>query len=282
MLTTNNNLCCIIIPIYKNYLTDYEILSLKQCCKILNNYKIIFVTYKKIDCSIYNDICNSFNVIFNYEYFNKYYFNNIIGYNSLLISKNFYLRFKEYKYILIYQLDAYVFRDELEYWCNKEYDFIGAPWLKLDKSKPTVFFQEIYNIGNGGFSLRNTKNSLKKINYYINILSVIRLFFSFYFEISNNRFKNILNLLFFIFLFIPNKIIRIIFFKSKFLKFNEDFIWSRLFYKDKNIPSPLEASQFSFELYPEYLFILNNNKLPFGCHSWYSYYNYFFYKNHIT
>ena len=31
--------------------------------------------------------------------------------------------------MLIYQLDAYVFKDELLNWANKGYDYIGAPWL---------------------------------------------------------------------------------------------------------------------------------------------------------
>ncbi|MFR6542216.1 MAG: DUF5672 family protein [Butyricimonas virosa] len=26
-------------------------------------------------------------------------------------------------------IDAFVFRDELTYWCTLNYDYIGAPWL---------------------------------------------------------------------------------------------------------------------------------------------------------
>jgi len=37
-----NNMCCIVIPIYKNKLADEEVASLKQCCSILNEYTIIY------------------------------------------------------------------------------------------------------------------------------------------------------------------------------------------------------------------------------------------------
>ena len=32
--------------------------------------------------------------------------------------------------MLIYQLDAFVFQDDLAYWCQQNYDYIGAPWLR--------------------------------------------------------------------------------------------------------------------------------------------------------
>jgi len=44
-----------------------------------------------------------------------------------MMSPAFYDAFKAFDYILIYQLDAFVFRDELEYFCSLGYDYIGAP-----------------------------------------------------------------------------------------------------------------------------------------------------------
>lgn len=37
------------------------------------------------------------------------------------------------------------------------------------------------------------------------------------------------------------------------------------------VPSPIEASAFAFERSPRYLYELNNNTLPFGCHAWEKY-----------
>lgn len=62
-----------------------------------------------------------------------------------MLTKEFYLRFRQWEYLLIYQLDAYVFQDELMDWCNKGYDYIGAPFLKLNREV------DWNNCGNGGF-----------------------------------------------------------------------------------------------------------------------------------
>jgi hypothetical protein len=40
-------------------------------------------------------------------------------------SKQFYERFVAYDYMLIYQLDAYVFKDELDDWSAKGYDLLA-------------------------------------------------------------------------------------------------------------------------------------------------------------
>lgn len=55
---------------------------------------------------------------------------------------------------------------------------------------------------------------------------------------------------------------------------NEDTIWSNLF-KDTRIsiktPNFEDGLGFSFEQSPDYLFIQNNQELPFGCHAWWKY-----------
>ena len=45
---------------------------------------------------------------------------------------------------------------------------------------------------------------------------------------------------------------------------------------------PEEAIAFSFELSPSYLYKLNGNYLPFGCHAWYKYEYENFWKQHIN
>jgi len=270
-----NNLCCIIIPVYKNKLSEYEIISLKRCCTILRKYTIIFVTHNRLDCIAYNVICDENNVSYRYEYFNKKYFSNVSCYNALLLTKSFYTRFIDYEYMLIYQLDAYVFKDELEYWCRRGYDYIGAPWLNLNKSKTIPEF-DIQAIGNGGFSLRNIK---KFIALHNKRMSTMRFFhFLYYREIPFKSFEDFL-------FFIPRLFLRIILLSLKFIFHkqheleNEDVKWSKLIQKKGIFPSIMEAIKFSFENYPEYLYQLNNEELPFGCHDWYKYYNFLFFKN---
>jgi len=269
-------MCCIIIPIYKINISEYEIISLKQCCAILGKHPIIFVTHNKLDCTVYNTICDESNISYKYEYFSKKYFSNISCYNSLLLSKRFYSRFINYEYMLIYQLDAYVFKDELEYWCKKGYDYIGAPWLKLNKSKTMPEFDNIQAIGNGGFSLRNIKKIITIHSFNISIISFFH--FLYYNEITFNSLEDIL-------FFIPKILFRVVLKSLKFIfhrqhEFdNEDVKWSKLIKKKGKFPSITEAVKFSFENFPEYLYQLNNGELPFGCHDWYKYYNLLFYKS---
>ncbi|MDE6567746.1 MAG: hypothetical protein K2K70_08460 [Lachnospiraceae bacterium] len=87
------------------------------------------------------------------ERFPKYFFDGIAGYNQLMMLKEFYKRFELYKYILIYQLDAFVFSDQLLHFCKLEYDYIGAPWLRGHRYINGLERKYLY-VGNGGFSLR--------------------------------------------------------------------------------------------------------------------------------
>ena len=71
---SENNLCAIVIPIYKEILNEYEICSLQQCVSVLKKYPIYLVTYKELSTITYNGIFLSYNVSVNFEYFDKEYF----------------------------------------------------------------------------------------------------------------------------------------------------------------------------------------------------------------
>jgi len=51
------------------------------------------------------------------------------SYNRLLMSACFYRSFRRFPHILVCQLDCLVFRDELEDWCAKDFDYVGSLWL---------------------------------------------------------------------------------------------------------------------------------------------------------
>ena len=40
-----------------------------------------------------------------------------------------YERYAAYEFMFTYELDAFVFKDELEKWCEQGWDYIGAPWF---------------------------------------------------------------------------------------------------------------------------------------------------------
>lgn len=168
-------LVCVVIPVYKSELSKTEIASLTQCVKILSGYPISFVGPKNLDITAYQNICGATQVM-NFVSFDEHYFNSISGYNSLMLSPSFYKAFLSFKYILVHQLDAYVFKDELKLWCKKTYDYIGAPHTPhLNQATEMQFLKgyqhllniinrflgtdlKIKNVGNGGFSLRRTRS----------------------------------------------------------------------------------------------------------------------------
>lgn len=137
----------VVIPAYKDELDESEKISLAQARKVLGNYQFIFVAPEGKIFSYFK----SGDIIVHY---NPFFFKSIVNYNQLMLSSFFYEAFLSFDYILIYQLDAFVFYDALEYFCSLGYDYIGAPWplmyRKLAKEK-------ISAVGNGGFSLRNVK-----------------------------------------------------------------------------------------------------------------------------
>ena len=74
------------------------------------------------------------------------------SYSGLLKMYNFYKPYENWSHILIYQTDALLIQKINNVYF--QYDYVGAPW-KLDNQCAK------YNAGNGGFSLRNIKNSMR-------------------------------------------------------------------------------------------------------------------------
>lgn len=139
------NKCAVVIPLYSTILKQNELISLEQVKKILSKYQIIAVVpdHLEIDKKLFSCV----------EKFDSDYFTSVNAYNRLMLSSDFYNRFAEYEYILIYQLDAFVFFDYLYQFCDLGYDYIGAPWLHgvfnyIDSS------HYFWYVGNGGLSLR--------------------------------------------------------------------------------------------------------------------------------
>lgn len=241
----------VVIPIYKIQLTRYEQISLAQAYRIWQNkYPLTIIKPQHLDLT---PLLTEYPLLAT-ESFDDKYFANIHGYNSLMLSAEFYERFVCSEYILIYQLDAYVFNDELEQWCKKGYDYIGAPWLvrpiyNFPLLKFASWIKKQYcnllhctnsqasnfKVGNGGLSLRKTAAHLHAVNQLKDIVQQ-------YLSHENNHM------------------------------FNEDVVFA-LETNQHGInfrhPHYTEALAFSFDKYPALCFKLNSNHLPFGCHGWY-------------
>jgi len=156
-----------------------------------------------------------------------------------MLSLEFYKRFLNYKFILIYQLDAFVFNDELAFWCNKDYDYIGAPWSDISSRS---IFKEL-----------RSKLPLRYKYYYIRKLSNINKF------VGNGGFslRKVVSRLLLLAKYAKNA--------NSWLPSLEDTFWS--FYvscheSSFRIPNSLIAANFSIETYPCNFIKLNNYKLP--------------------
>lgn len=242
----------IIIPIYKESLTYYEKIAVEQCFKVLIGYPIIMI--KPYSINFAN--ANMFSNVISFE---DSFFSDIHGYNKLMLHPDFYKAFLNYEFILIYQLDAFVFKNDLEFWCNQKIDYVGAPWLrpseypdiiKATKSRLLNYFHIRYNIkqpkrdipteiqfenkvGNGGLSLRRVKRLYELCLENAPLI-----------DEYNKRQEHY---------------------------FNEDTFWSievNRKHQQLLIPSYKIAVKFAFENCPERALNLNHGELPFGCHAW--------------
>lgn len=146
----DNKKCVIVIPAYKQEPNFFETESLKQVVKVLGDkYELVLVCPMTLDVNKYNSIAD-------YEFSvlrcNNAFFKSQRSYSDMCEAWQFYDAFSEYEFMVIYQLDAWIFEDRLEYFIQRGYDYIGAPHL--------IGFaghEKYGENGNGGFCLRRIK-----------------------------------------------------------------------------------------------------------------------------
>jgi len=207
--------------------------------------------------------------------FGDQFFRNNMAYSALLLSADFYRAFSRYKFILIYQLDALVFSDQLPEWCEKDWDYIGAPWIDCEDAP----FVKGPAVGNGGLSLRKVESFLKvlgswrfgpELRRYRDALAgrgagpgvryaprtPRRYRLAGRLGLSNPLLKGILRL--------PQDL-------EISYGGNEDYFWSfhaPKYYRGFKIAPVEEGLRFAFEVEPRRCYELNGRRLPFGCHAW--------------
>lgn len=229
----------VIIPIYKERLSQNEIRSLRNNTEVLRNHPIVllvpegfsFEEFEKeafplaVPCEVMR-VCDEWLGVKN----------GIAGYNRMMLSEEFYARFSDCEYILICHTDAWIFRDELAAWCAKGYDCIGGIWWRRGVwALPLIrrLFPPnrvlYHRIGNGGLSLRRVAafrdycaRARKRIDYYL----------------SRNHHI-----------------------------YNEDVFWA-VEPSGFSYPKREEANDFSFDNHPDRCMLLAEGRLPFGCHGW--------------
>ncbi|WP_353722627.1 DUF5672 family protein [Dyadobacter sp. 676] len=234
-MADNKSLVAVVIPVYQSVMTDAERMSLKQCMTVLGKYPVIVVKPAGLDLSALQQQYPALA----FRSFDDSFFTGVAAYNRLMVSIDFYKTFTAYEYILVYQLDAFVFRDELTQWCAKGYDYIGAPSLHqhefdaVPAESAGIFANALSTrrvVLNGGLSLR-------RIPAFIRYLKIYNTFYPAW-------------------------------------KGNEDMLFCqeatrlkpmKMFMK---LPPWEEALRFAFEKSPAASYKLTGHHLPFACHAW--------------
>lgn len=221
----------IVTPLYKKKPSEADLASLEHNFGVLGKRKRFIVAPDTLDFCEYEDVLNGCEII----RLDAKYFESVDSYNRLMLSKHFYRLFNAFDYMLLIQTDAIVFRDELDDWCERGYDYIGAPWPDGQVIRPLCIgsyplinrllywlYKPVHKyVGNGGLSMRNISAAL---------------------EILDKHW------------FVANTWDRY-----------EDLFWALY---SRNVPGETEASMFSLEQDASNYYRANGNLLPFGCHAW--------------
>ncbi len=231
-----SKLVAIVVPLSnRKDLTPDEQISLRHLRHFLGAYDKYMILPQNLDVQ-YDD--------FTLKRFDNSFFGSGRAYSHLMVSPAFYKAFEDYRYILIYHLDALVFSDRLKEWCARDFDCIAPPWIKYDGA-PYGGLPIENMAGNGGFSLRKVSSCLR-------VLKAVR--------------RPALT---------PEYARRILGRRKKIEHTrNEDVFWAlyaRKYYTQFNL-APFEAAlQFAFECNPRLCFERNQRQMPFGCHAWPAY-----------
>ncbi len=231
----------VVVPIYKDEISVEELVSVKRLCELIHPENIKLVCPDSLVVEKLPEILSNVRV----ERFADHYFESVSGYNKLMLEIDFYKRFINYKYILIYQLDCYLFSSRLDEFTTLDFDYIGAPWPRKNIYR---LFAKVYpldlrlggicrlllgkstTVGNGGFSLR-------KVDAFIKVLKKL-----------NWRLKS--------------------------WKFNEDLFYSHcapLYCKGFKVSDEKTAVKFGLDQEPKEFIDKYGLDKPLGCHGWNQY-----------
>lgn len=154
---TLGNKCCIVILIYKENMSPDELISFNSISRNCEGvYDIYFVGNSCLGNEYWKMVCKRHSI--KPVVLDDSWFESICSYNKLCLNPDFYKIFSNYKYMMIFQLDGYMFYNDLDSFVKLDYDYYGAlhysPYLKC---------------GNGGISLRKVSKMISVLESGVNI-----------------------------------------------------------------------------------------------------------------
>lgn len=265
-----NERAIVVIVSHKAHLSHYEIISVRQCLSVLAGYRIQFVCPASLDVTA---LYRTFGKEIEIRRVKDAWLSSWEAYNHFAMSRQFYRPYLDYEYILIHETDAFVFRDDLEIWMNKEYSYIGAPWVEgYSRGRAN---SPLSGVGNGGFSLRRVPDHLRA-------LSSLRFTKTFAEQYESFAKLNVKGRVRHAFLLLVEHLVynnfhhsfKSLHYRLMRLPCNEDVFWGLLAgccFEWFSVPSPEEAAGFAIELQPERMVALNGGRIPMGAHAWWKY-----------
>jgi hypothetical protein len=168
----------VIVPIYQAQPSALESFSLRHSLAQLQPGRpVFFIGPDSLDTSWYAAQFPGAT----FRRFDDASFATVQGYSRLLMSPAFYQAFDAFEFMLILQTDAILLRDELDLWCSRSYDYVGAPWPdafelfvnigKFDGSRGRTVKA---HVGNGGLSLRRVRKCIALLQEFPEAVTVFQ------------------------------------------------------------------------------------------------------------
>ena len=139
----------VVVPVHRQQPTPDEQFSLQRCGQVLGHHPIRIVHPDGLHLETYKDLLPTAKPL----PVPAAWMASIRAYNRMMINPAFYRKLDKFSHALIHEPDALVISDQLYYWCEQPFDYIGAPWFEgFDAATPGA---PIIGVGNSGFSLIN-------------------------------------------------------------------------------------------------------------------------------
>ncbi len=274
------------VPVYRAALQRDEAFALRHLNRHLAEYPLAWIAPDGLDLSAMARWRPDARTL----RFHPDYFRSARDYSRLLLSEAFYRAFADHEFLLIHQLDALVFSDQLAHWCARGDDYVGAPWIKQDASGHR------WATGNSGFGLRRIDGMLRVltsrrfsrawpaglVKHLAHIDQRARLVpermlrrlvpVTRDLELATNRWANAS----------IDDVRRRMFWTMQGgvrqyldrITYPEDVFWAQVapvFDRAYRVTPPDLAVRFAFEKEPRWCYEQTGRQLPFGCHAWWKY-----------
>lgn len=143
----------VVVPIHRRELSEDEEVCLWRCSGMLAPWRKYFLAPAGLALDGLEERYGFDGTIERASCF----FGSQWTYNWMMLDHQLYALFEPYRFVLVHQLDAFLFRRNLEEFLALDFDYFGAPWPHWFSTR--ALGGPIGAVGNGGLSLRSVEKS---------------------------------------------------------------------------------------------------------------------------